>query len=270
MTLRVLVVSDVRVVQQGLCSILAQQRGVDVVNTVDMLHAKDQSARLRPDVVLFDAARLDCLELLKELVAAVPDSRVVAFGVREKAEEILVLAAAGTAGYVRDSADSGDVVRVLEGVMCDELACSPRAAASLYRRVAILSPRGDEITDVGDLHETCLVPLSRRELEIAHLIDRGLTNKAIGRQLGIEAATVKNHIHHIYEKLNVHRRGEASARFRALFPTYSPLPGPESPEPGTIESTVRTASLPANPVESPANSRTSRSDPRPQGAKTLR
>jgi two-component system, NarL family, nitrate/nitrite response regulator NarL len=266
MTLRVLVVSDVRVVQQGLCSILAQQHGVDVVNTVDMLHAKDQSVRLRPDVVLFDAARQDCLDLLKELVAAAPDSRVVAFGVREKADEILVLAAAGTAGYVSDSADSGDVVRVLEGVMCDELACSPRAAASLYRRVAMLSPHGSETTDVGDLCETCPVPLSRRELEIAHLIDRGLTNKVIGRQLGIEAATVKNHIHNICEKLNVHRRGEAIARIRALLPARSPLPEPWT----ATEPTVRTTSLPANPAESPANARTSPADPRPQGAKILR
>jgi len=251
MTLRVLVVSDVRVVQQGLCSILAQQHGVDVINTVDMLHAKDQSVRLCPDVVLFDAARQDCLELLKELVTAAPHSRVVAFGVREKADEILVLAAAGTAGYVCDSADSGDVVRVLEGVMCDELACSPRAAASLYRRVAMLSPRGNEASDVGDSYATCPVPLSRRELEIADLIDRGLTNKAIGRQLGIEAATVKNHIHNICEKLNVHRRGEASARIRALLP-------------------VRTTSLPANPADSRANARTSLSDPPPQGVKILR
>ena len=46
---------------------------------------------------------------------------------KETDEEILALAAAGTAGYVRESAESSDVVRVLEQVMCDELPCSPRA-----------------------------------------------------------------------------------------------------------------------------------------------
>jgi two-component system, NarL family, nitrate/nitrite response regulator NarL len=222
MKLRVLVVSDVRVVQEGLRAVLAQQHGVDVVSTVDTLHAKDQSARLHPDVVLFDAARQDCLECVKDLVAAASCSKVVAFGVQEKDEEILALAAAGTAGYVRDSAEISDVVRVLEGVMCDELPCSARAAASLYRHVAVLSP-SDNNADGGHLHGTCAVPLSRRELQIAHLIDRGLTNKAIARQLGIEAATVKNHVHHICEKLNVHRRGEAIARIRALLRTGSPL-----------------------------------------------
>lgn len=132
--------------------------------------------------------------------------------------------AAGTAGYVRDSAESKDVVRVLEGIMCDELPCSPRAAASLYRCVATLSPHTNHTADVVNLHHTCPVPLSRRELQIAHLIDRGLTNKEIARQLGIEAATVKNHVHNICEKLSVHRRGEAIARIRAALRAWSSLP----------------------------------------------
>ena len=135
---RVLVVSNVRVVREGL-SVLARRGAVEVVSTVDMLHARDQSTELHPDVVLFDAARQDSVEFVKDLVASAPHSKVVAFGVKETDEEILALAAAGTAGYVRESAESSGVVRVLEQVMCDELPCSPRAAASLYRRVAVLS-----------------------------------------------------------------------------------------------------------------------------------
>jgi two-component system nitrate/nitrite response regulator NarL len=247
-TLRVLIVSDVRVVQEGLQSVLARRDEVDVVSTADTLHATEQSTRLHPDVVLFDAARHDSVEFLKDLVASAPNSRVVAFGVKETDEEIFALAAAGTAGYVCNSAESSDVVRVLEQVMCDELPCSPRAAASLYRRVAALSrsdtdPVGNGQGNAsshgnasasdgagngsgsghgnrnghrnGDGHARG-APLSRRELQIAHLVDRGLTNKQIGRELGIEAATVKNHVHNMCEKLDVHRRGEAAARIRAI------------------------------------------------------
>ena len=221
MTLRVLVVSDVRIVQEGLHSVLVQREEVDVVNTTDLRHAGDQSARLRPDVVLLDDARQDSLELVKDLVAATPDSRVVAFGVQETEEQILALAAAGTAGYVRDSAASCDLVRVLEGVMCDELPCSARAAASLYRHVATLSQAG---SDPAGEYPPAAVPLSRRELQIAQLLDGGLTNKAIARKLGIEAATVKNHVHNLCEKLNVHRRGEAVARMRALLRMHSLSP----------------------------------------------
>src|ERR1700730_12488529 len=182
-TLRVLIVSDVRVVQEGLRSVLAGREEVEVVSTVDTLHAREQSARLQPDVVLFDAARHDSVELLKDLVPSAPHSWVVAFGVKETDEEILALAAAGTAGYVCNSAESSDVVRVLEQVMGDELSCSPRAGAALYRRVAALSPGGaapagngsgqdnGNGSDKGSGHgngtgHTRGVPLSRRELQI--------------------------------------------------------------------------------------------------------
>src|SRR5262249_1010638 len=109
--------------------------------------------------------------------------------------------------------------------------------ASLYRCVAMLSPRSNDTADIvslhhtgssldhtsSSLHHTSSVPLSRRELQIAHLIDRGLTNKEIAPELGIEAATVKNHVHNICRKLNVHRRGEAVARLRAMLRTHAPL-----------------------------------------------
>ena len=222
-TLRVLIVSDVRVVQEGLLSVLAGRDEVVVVSTVDMLHAAEECVRLHPDVVLFDAARQDSVDLLKGLVASAPDSRVVAFGVKETDEEILALAAAGTAGYICNSAEIGDVVKVLEQVMCDELPCSPRAAASLYRRVATLSRGDTDAVGLGNGHDDGNggghardAALSRRELQVAHLVDCGLTNKQIGRELGIEAATVKNHVHNMCEKLHVHRRGEAAARIRAL------------------------------------------------------
>lgn len=216
MTLSVLIVSDVRLVQEGLSCVLANRADVEVVSSVDTREAKLEIARLQPHVVLLDAMRQDGVEFVKSLVAAAaPHSKVVAFGVKENTEEFLALAAAGTAGYIRDSADSDDVVRLLEQVMCNELSCSPRATASLYRRVATLSQAGQGLTNGGNGHAEP-VQLSRRELQIAQLVDRGLTNKEIGRQLGIEAATVKNHIHNLCEKLSVHRRGEAAARVRAI------------------------------------------------------
>jgi two-component system, NarL family, nitrate/nitrite response regulator NarL len=235
MKVRVLVVSDVRVVQEGLRLLLARHEPLEVVSVADTRHAREQAEHVQPDVVLFDAARCGA-ERAKEFVAGLPRSRVVAFGVKETGEEILALAAAGTAGYVRDSAEGGDVVKVLERVMCDELPCSARAAALLYREVAKLSGGPDERAHPGARASTggarpCAAPLSRREFEVAHLVDRGLSNKEIARRLGIEAATVKNHVHRMCEKLNVHRRGEAIARIRSLLraqnsvqPRSSPLP----------------------------------------------
>jgi two-component system nitrate/nitrite response regulator NarL len=251
MTLRVLVVSDVRVVREGLHSVLARQPGVDVVGTVDLLHATDCGAQLHPDVVLFDAGRRASVGTVKEVVASTPRSKVVAFGVKETAEEILALAAAGTAGYIRDSVKSGDIAAILHRVVSGELSCSPRAAGSLYRCVATLSQGSHSAVEPnsGRVSTANLsrVPLSRRELQITDLIDRGLTNKEIGRQLSIEAATVKNHIHNICRKLGVHRRGEATARIRALLSEHvAPHAADSAAEAATygVDSTRHAAAAP--------------------------
>jgi DNA-binding NarL/FixJ family response regulator len=56
--------------------------------------------------------------------------------------------------------------------------------------------------------------LTARELEIFELIHEGYSNKEIARALSIELATVKNHVHHVLEKLGVTRRGQAAALLR--------------------------------------------------------
>jgi DNA-binding NarL/FixJ family response regulator len=54
------------------------------------------------------------------------------------------------------------------------------------------------------------VRLTRREREVAALMREDLSNKEIATRLHIEVATVKNHVHNVLDKLQVHRRGEAA------------------------------------------------------------
>src|SRR6266545_3177151 len=54
--------------------------------------------------------------------------------------------------------------------------------------------------------------LTSREREIVFLIDQGFSNREIAVVLGIEISTVKNHVHHILEKLPARGRSEAAAR----------------------------------------------------------
>jgi DNA-binding NarL/FixJ family response regulator len=56
-----------------------------------------------------------------------------------------------------------------------------------------------------------------RERQILSLVEQGLTDKEIARSLGIELATVKNHVHNVLEKLRVSRRGQAAARLNAAL-----------------------------------------------------
>jgi DNA-binding NarL/FixJ family response regulator len=217
--LRVLVVSDIRLFQDAFAALLEGQTDICVVGMTNPLQAPAQAAELRPDIVLFDATRADNLGYARTLGDQVPASKVVAFGVAETDAEIVALAAAGIAGYLHDDAAAEDVVAVLKSAMRDELLCSPRAAATLCHRVAVLSRDGHG----GPPEQSPAPTLSKRELQIGDLIDRGLSNKQIARQLGIQATTVKNHVHNSLDKLKVHRRGEAAASLRtALRRTHQP------------------------------------------------
>jgi DNA-binding NarL/FixJ family response regulator len=60
-------------------------------------------------------------------------------------------------------------------------------------------------------HARRALGLTGREREIVSLIDQGFSNREIAAELGIELSTVKNHVHHILEKLHAHRRTEAAA-----------------------------------------------------------
>ncbi len=60
--------------------------------------------------------------------------------------------------------------------------------------------------------------LSRRELDVLRLVERGLTNLEIAAALGISESTVKRHLEHVFEKLGVHTRTAAVARLRGEGP----------------------------------------------------
>jgi DNA-binding NarL/FixJ family response regulator len=219
--LRVLVVSGIRLLRESFAAQLGREGGVDVVGVANPPLALARTVELHPDIVLFDVTRADNLGYAKTLADQAPASKVVAFGVGEADAdaEIVALAAAGIAGYLRDDAATEDVVDVLRSAMRDELQCSPREAATLCHQVAVLSREGR----AGSAGASAAPALSKRELQIGDLIDRGLSDKQIARRLGIQPTTVKNHVHNILDKLKVHRRGEAAACLRGILRTPPPL-----------------------------------------------
>ena len=65
--------------------------------------------------------------------------------------------------------------------------------------------------------------LSAVEQEIAGLVIRGLSNCEIAGRLCIAEQTVKDQLHHVFEKMNIHRRSELAARVLELNPSDSPI-----------------------------------------------
>jgi DNA-binding NarL/FixJ family response regulator len=204
---RALIVSDVRLYREALSWRLTQTGRVHVLATADRGDvALAQTAELAPDVVIIDRAMAGSLAIARA-VGETSRAKVVAFAIADVDHAVIECAEAGLAGYVTRDGTIEDLVETVERAVRGEVLCSPRIAATLFRRLAALSSAAAPAVSRA-------AELTQREREIAALIERGLSNKEIAHRLTIGTATVKNHVHNILEKLEVTRRGEAAASLR--------------------------------------------------------
>jgi two-component system, NarL family, nitrate/nitrite response regulator NarL len=205
--IRIVIVGEIRLYRDGLAEVLNTKPGVEVVGSLsNRYEAYEAIPELRPDVVLLDMATAGSHEAVSRIRELAPDTRVLALGIADVERDIIGCAEAGIAGYVPREGSFDSLVGAIQGAVLGELHCSPRMAGTLLRRIAALSRARSDGAGIDSL--------TSREKEILRLIEEGCCNKDIARHLGIEVATVKNHVHNLLEKLHVHRRGEAAAQVR--------------------------------------------------------
>ena len=208
MSIRILIASDLRLQRDALAEVLKSYVELQVIGLCcSRRDVTTATAALLPDVLLFDRGMPDSLLAVRELGVAAPSVTTIAFAVQETEHAVLACADAGVDGYVPRDATADDLVSGIHRAVRGEPFCSLAVAAILLRCLG--SRKGVERAT------TLQQPgLTVREAQIARLLDLGLSNKDIARQLGIEVATAKNHVHNLLEKLKVHRRGEAAALLR--------------------------------------------------------
>jgi DNA-binding NarL/FixJ family response regulator len=200
------VLSDIRLLREGLVLALSQEPSVLVVGSSDLSSSPTVIGELRPDIILLDAAKLGNLQLSLSLRQVLPSSKIVAFAVADVDDDIIACAEAGVSGYVSRTGSIEEIVSAVHGAVRGELHCTPQTSALLFSRMALQPAKRGPVAG--------LEVLTQREREIVALLEQGLSNKEIARSLRIGYATVKNHVHSILGKLQVRRRGEAAARIR--------------------------------------------------------
>lgn len=213
--IRVFVLARVRLYREGLAAALRQREGISVAGAADSWAAAADDVRaLRPDIVLLDMAAADGPDAIREVVAGTSGVKVVALAVADSEGDVIAYAEAGVSGYVTREETLDDLVAAVESAARGQVTCSPRITAALLRRVTALSNPPDVDIDSR---------LTRREEEIADLLQEGLANKEIARRLCIELATVKNHVHSVLAKLNVDSRFDVTrARTRSAATSAAP------------------------------------------------
>ena len=199
---RIVLVDDHSIMRQGLRAVLEREPDLRVVGeagTADGAVAAVGS--VRPNVVLLDlklssGPQVDGLALCKRLVGQHPGLGVLVL--TTFAEDRLVVDAvqAGARGYVVKDVDTTELVRAIRAVARGESAFDARSASAMARAVGGGgAAERDRLTD--------------RELDVLRLLARGLSNRAIGRELFISDTTVKFHVGNLMRKLVVSRRAEA-------------------------------------------------------------
>lgn len=185
---RLFLIAEIRAFREILAWRLSHENVGTVVGTAPTAPSALRAiSELRPELVVVELSRSRWRADVRRIAAKAPGADIVGLAGRDPVAGCCD--DAGIVSLVRRDASANELLSTLRRV----LACG----APLRRERAVAS--------------TPLSNLTKREAEILALIDQGLSNKDIARRLYIEIATVKNHVHHILEKLHVHRRGQAAA-----------------------------------------------------------
>jgi two-component system nitrate/nitrite response regulator NarL len=201
----VLIVASIRIYREGLALMFSRHPSLTITAlAADRPSAIESLTSTSPDIVLLDVTTAESATVVRDVDRLRPRTPVVALGVADAESDMLACIEAGVAGLVSCDASFDELVATLEGAARGEVHCSPRFAGTLVRRVASLAARQD--ADPAEQR------LTARECEIVALIEQHLSNKEIAVRLGIEVATVKNHVHNLLEKLQVPRRTDVARR----------------------------------------------------------
>jgi len=201
--IRVLLADDHAVVRKGIRQFLEEANDITVVaEAEDGAEAMLLVETHQPDVAVLDIRmpEMTGTEVTRRIKDRFPQVRVLVLTAYDDDPYVFALLQAGADGYVLKTASGDELVRAVRTVHQGNTALSPEIAAKVVRQATSRRPE-----QAADQVET----LTARELDTLRLAARGLTNRAIGRELGISHRTVQGHLASIYGKLGANSRTEA-------------------------------------------------------------
>ena len=204
--IRIVVADDHPIVRAGIVGLLESEPGIEVVGeAADGAEAVALAASEHPDLVLMDLRmpELDGATATARIVADSPGTRVLVLTTYETDDHILAAIEAGASGYLLKAAPQAEILAGIRAVAAGETVLAPSIAAKLVSRV-----RADAAS--------APLSLSPRELDVLRLVAAGRSNPEIARTLFIGEATVKTHLLHAFEKLEVNDRTRAVTRAMEL------------------------------------------------------
>jgi DNA-binding NarL/FixJ family response regulator len=204
--IRIVVVDDHTLFRRGLVGLLAEMEGFQIVgeasNGRDALTVIET---VNPDIVLLDVnmPEMNGIETLTALKKQGVDAPVLMLTISQHEEDLIGAIRAGANGYLLKNAEPETLRQTIKQVVAGNSVLAPEVTAQVFRLV-----------QSGQFNPVNL--LTEREVEVLRFLSHGLTTAQTGSEMFISENTVKTHVRHILEKLDVSNRAEAVAKATQL------------------------------------------------------
>ena len=206
MSITLLIAEDQRLFRQSLRLLLERERDIRVVwEAIDGREAFEQAIKLKPDIILMDVdmPKLDGVTSTKLIRGCLPEVKILMLSVHDDDARIVAAVQAGASGYILKDADHAEFLRIIRLTHQGKHVFSPFMPDRFARGVVKATDAAQQPDDQP------MAQLTERERAILSCAAAGQGNKEIADRLCVSLDTVKTHLHHIYQKLQVSGRVEA-------------------------------------------------------------
>lgn len=205
--LKIALVDDQSLCRRGLSELLARCYGFNVLGAVGTIEDLRALIKDQPDLLVMDLRMkpMDGLAMLEQIRKEGCTIPAVVLTMSDSEADLGNAIRAGVRGYLLKDMAPEEVVDAIRRVAAGELVVAPTMTVKMIDML-----RGDQ---PGQEPKNSLKLLTDREREILQLLSRGESNKAIAQTLKISYDTVKQHVRHILNKLNLSSRVKAAVLF---------------------------------------------------------
>lgn len=197
MGVRVILADDHSIVRNGLCRLLQQHDGVEIVAEAKNGHdTLDVARRLIPDVVIMDISMPDLngIEATRQLTKELPETKVIALSMHSSRKFVIEMLKAGAAGYLLKDCAVEELTTAIDTVVAHKTYLSPAVADVVVENY---------VRNVPDGEQSAYSLLTQREREVLQLMAEGKTTKQIAKNLYISPKTVEAHRLRLMKKLDM-------------------------------------------------------------------
>lgn len=201
--IRIIIADDHLMVREGIKQLIELEGDIKVIGeATDGIECLEKIKLLSPDVVLLDInmPNMNGLQVLEKIKKEELNTKVLILTIHNEVEYLMKAVEIGVSGYLLKDSDSAELRKAIISVYKGENYIQPSLTPLLNERIRIMNEKNSQYVEI----------LTRRELEVLHLLAEGLFNKEIAYKLCISEKTVKNHVSNIFKKIGVSDRTQAA------------------------------------------------------------